>query len=156
MNRNSRILLGVTLLFVVLSVAATFYKTVILQDFDVTGVHIEFPTKNTSYVWFIYNNEEYELELETSNYEEILTEVAQEIDIPETSLDVDFIKYIQSAYLEAKTTTTENAEDENTTGDFKSAEPAEEEQKETAGDVTNTHEDFLNTEPAKTVIELEI
>lgn len=95
-------MIGFTVLLVVLSISATFYKTVVLQDFDVTGAYIEFPTEDSSYVWFVYNNEEYELELETSNYEEILIAVADELETSALELDEDFLLYLQSAYNEGE------------------------------------------------------
>jgi hypothetical protein len=88
-------------LLTVLSVSATFYKTVILQDFELTGVSIEFPTEESTFVWFVYNNKEYELELETSNYEEIITAVANEVGLPSSELDANFLEYLKTAYGEA-------------------------------------------------------
>ncbi len=87
-----------------ISVSATFYKTVILQDFEVTGVWIEFPTPNSSYVWFVYDNQEYELDLDTTDYLEIETNVANELEVDISNLDPDFIDYLQSAYDEAEVT----------------------------------------------------
>jgi len=112
MNRGSKVLVGVILFLVVLSVSATFYKTVILQDFEVTGVFIEFPTEESSYVWFVYDREEYELELETSSYDEILTAAAHEIGLPVTDLEPGFTDYLRTAYDEAEVTGTgEEAEE---------------------------------------------
>lgn len=101
MDRKSKILLWSMVVLVVLSVSATFYKTVILQAFDVTGVWIEFPTEDSSYVFFIYENEEYELELDTTDYDELVLNVAHAINAPENELTSEFFEYFEVAYEEA-------------------------------------------------------
>lgn len=106
MKLGSKILIGCIVVLTFLSLSATFYKTVILQDFEVTGVWIEFPTEDSSYVWFVYDNEEYELELETSNYGEILLAVAGEVGLETASLEPEFVEYLESAYAEAEVTGT--------------------------------------------------
>lgn len=102
MDKWTKILFASLIFLTVLSVSATFYKTVILQDFDITGVYVEFPTKDTSSVWFVYDNKEYELELETVNYDEIVAAIASELAISETELDADFLEYLQTAYDEGE------------------------------------------------------
>lgn len=104
MKLGSKILVGCIVVLTILSLSATFYKTVILQDFEVTGVWIEFPTEDSSYVWFVYENEEYELELETSNYDEILSAVSTEVGVEASLLPPDFVEYLESAYAEAEVT----------------------------------------------------
>ena len=104
MDLKSRILLIFVGLLTIVSVSATFYKTVVLQDFDVTGVWIEFPSEDSAYVWFIYDNQEYELELETSDYEELIEAVSDEVGIEIDDLDKDFVDYFQYAYDNAELT----------------------------------------------------
>jgi hypothetical protein len=112
MKMGSKILIGCIVVLTILSLSATFYKTVILQDFEMTGVWVEFPTEDSSYVWFVHDNEEYELELETSNYDEILLAVAGEVGAEPEELDADFVAYLASAYDEAEVTGTSEEESE--------------------------------------------
>lgn len=99
---GSKILLVLVLLLTILSVSATYYKTVILQDFDITGFWIEFYEGDTSYVYFVYENEEYEIEPETTDYNLILLSVSEELGIPATDLDQSFLEGLQAAYEEAE------------------------------------------------------
>lgn len=112
MDRKSKILLIFVGILIALSVSATFYKTVILQDFDITGVWIEFPTEESSYVWFVYDNGEYEIELETTDYDELIQAVSEEVGIEAENLETDFLDYFYSAYEEAEVV----EEDEGTDG----------------------------------------
>ncbi len=101
MDKKSKVLIFGIGVLLILSIGATFYKTVILQDFDVTGVWIEFPTEETSYAWFFYDNEEYELELETTDEEEILAAIAEEVGVAEEELKGDFVETFAETYEEA-------------------------------------------------------
>ena len=103
MDRKSKILFITMIVLIAVSVSATFYKTVILQDFDVTGVWIEFPTEDTSYVWFVYDDIEYELELEENDLEVIKLSIASSIGVEVNELDTDFVSYVESSYEEALT-----------------------------------------------------
>jgi hypothetical protein len=112
MMRSSKVLLGFVLFLIVLSISATFYKTVILEDFKMTGVYIEFPTEETSYVWFVYDDNEYELVIQSTNYEDIVASVSSELDIAVTELDVDFLEYLEEAYAGGEITSNEVASEE--------------------------------------------
>lgn len=101
MDTKSKVLIGVVCLLLILSVSATFYRTVILQDFDVTGVWLEFPTEDSSYVWFFYDNEEYELELETTDEGAVLAAIADEVGVAVTELEPMFMETFTEAYEEA-------------------------------------------------------
>lgn len=101
MDTKSKILFWVTGLLILLSVAATFYRTVILQDFEVTGVWMEVYEDNTSYVWFFYDNEEYELELETADQGEVLSAIALEVGMSSDQMDQDFLNSYEYAYSQA-------------------------------------------------------
>lgn len=110
MKFGSKILIGFTVLLVCISLSATFYKTVILQDFKAEGAYIEFPTESSSYVWFVYNNEEYELELESTNYNDILDATAVAIGVSVQEMDNDFLEYLKIAFDDAEIV--ENGESE--------------------------------------------
>ncbi len=101
MDRKSKILFTTMFILIVVSVSATFYKTVILENFDLAGVWIEFPTETSSYIWFVYENTEYELELEETEIEPILEKIADTVGLPVTELDSGFVAYIESSYEEA-------------------------------------------------------
>lgn len=101
MDTKSKVLIAGVCVLLLLSVSATFYRTVILQDFDVTGVWLEFPTEDSSYVWFFYDNEEYELELETADEGAVLAAIADEVGVTVTELDSDFTDSYEYAYGEA-------------------------------------------------------
>jgi hypothetical protein len=113
MDLRSKLLLTIILVLTLLSVSATFYKTVILQDFDVTGAYIEFTDDESSYVWFVYENEEYELELNTTNYDEIISSISEEIGIDTEKLPADFLEYLNNAYDDAQDGDTDTALTEN-------------------------------------------
>ncbi len=149
MNRGSKVLVGVILFLIVLSVSATFYKTVVLQDFEVTGVFIEFPTEDSTYVWFVYDNEEYELELETTNYDEIVNATADEIGVSVSELDTDFLDYLHTAYDEGEVTGT--GEEEGSVEETENEE-AQSNESEEATSTTETSEPAT----AEAVIEFEI
>ncbi len=154
MNRGSKVLVGIIFFLIVLSVSATFYKTVILQDFEVTGVFVEFPTEDSTYVWFVYDNEEYELELETTNYDEIVNATADKIGVPVSELDADFLDYLHTAYDEGEVTGTgeeETVEEEESVGETENEE-AQSDESEEATSTTETSEG--GTEEA--IIEQEI
>jgi hypothetical protein len=98
MDKKSKVLIFGIGVLLILSIGATFYKTVILQDLDVTGVWIEFPTEETSYIWFFYDNEEYEIELDTTNRDNILSEVASEVQTTKAGLDAQFVAQFDDAF----------------------------------------------------------
>lgn len=100
MDLKTKILSWVVAMSLILSITSTFYKTIILQDFEVTGTWIEIGD-DWSYVWFMYENKEYELELATTVFEEILTETANEIGIPEKNIDPIFIESLDWALEDA-------------------------------------------------------
>ncbi len=101
MDTKSKVLIAGVCVLLALSVSATFYRTVILQDFDVTGVWLEFPTEDSSYVWFFYDNEEYELELETADERAVLAAIADEVGVAVTELEPLFMETFTEAYEEA-------------------------------------------------------
>lgn len=102
MDKWTKLLLSLFLSLTILSVVSSYYKSVVQQDFDITGIWVEFYYDETSYVYFVYDNEEYEIEPETTNYKEILEEISAELDIPTKDLDSEFIEYMEQAYKEAK------------------------------------------------------
>ena len=81
-----------------------------MQDFKAEGAYIEFPTESSSYVWFVYNNEEYELELESTNYNDILDATAVAIGVSVQEMDNDFLEYLKIAFDDAEIV--ENGESE--------------------------------------------
>ncbi|HEY0964735.1 MAG TPA: hypothetical protein VGE31_02985 [Candidatus Paceibacterota bacterium] len=111
MKWSTKLLTGFLVVLTIVSISATFYKTVILQDFNVTGVWIEFPTDDSTYVWFYYKNEEYELELKTTDYNLILLSIADAVGEPLSELDVEFIDHLKEAYDTGEVTNTGTVED---------------------------------------------
>lgn len=89
------------MLFLAISIGATYYKMVVLQDFETTGIWLEFVEEESTYVFFVYENVEYELELETTDYNLILLSISDEVGIPVADLDPDFLEYLQGSYEEA-------------------------------------------------------
>lgn len=101
MNRKSKILLWIFILLIVLSVSATFYKTVILQDFVVSGIGVEI-SENTTYVYFVYEGVEYEMELAANNFDDIERAISTELMLPLNEINKDFLDSLHETYLEAK------------------------------------------------------
>ena len=89
MDRKSKILFGVVVVLLVLALASTFFKTVVLGDFDMVGMSIEIED-DSSYVWFIYENAEYEFEADTTDYDELLAYAAEELGLGVDELDPAF------------------------------------------------------------------
>jgi hypothetical protein len=101
MTRRNILITIITSFFLILSIAATFYNTLILQDFELRGVVIEFPTEESTYLWFIYDNKEYEMELESTELNIILLTVSNEVGVPVAELDELFVEYLKNSHEEA-------------------------------------------------------
>lgn len=101
MSHASKVLAVVTALLLVLSVSATYYKTIVLEDFSMTGVWVEFYDTDYSYLWFVYGDEEYELEVESAELLEITAAVAKELSVAPADLEPLFIEKLETAYDEA-------------------------------------------------------
>lgn len=86
--------------FIVISIAATYYKTVVLQDFPITGISIELLDESTTYAYFVYQNTPHEVEVPTTDYNLLLLAVADTIGIPVAELDPNFIMEFEMAYNE--------------------------------------------------------
>lgn len=100
-------LIVVVTLLTILSAAATFYSSVLAQNYQVEGVWIEVYEDSSAYAWFVYDNQEYEIDLDTSNYEDVLLIIADEIGVTLDELDPAFIDYFDYAFTEASNPTYE-------------------------------------------------
>jgi len=113
MTSGIKILLTLLTIMVILSVSSTYYRSVVLQDFELTGVWMEFYENDSTYVWYFYANEEYELEVESTEYDVIMTEIAQQLNTDIDFLDKDFLDTYSYAYSEAEYATEEETLDSN-------------------------------------------
>lgn len=100
MGLKSKILLGITLTAIILSVTSSFYKSVIIEDFEVVGTWVEVD-EDYAYVWFMYENQEYEFEIESNSLDKIISTIVEQTGTAEKNLDADFIEDLEYSYDDA-------------------------------------------------------
>lgn len=101
MKWKNVLLATLTTFLLVVSVSSAYYKTVMLQDFDITGIWIEFTSEKSTYIFFVYENIQYELELDTIDYNLILLSISNEVNRPVSNMNDDFIEDLLLTYQEA-------------------------------------------------------
>jgi hypothetical protein len=101
MDLKSKILISSLAVFTFLSVASTFYKTIILQDFEMEGAYVEFSSENSSKVWYVYDHTVYELELETTDLQQILAEISFQQNTDLADLPTGLVEYVTTSHSEA-------------------------------------------------------
>jgi len=95
-----KIIVGVLIFTTLLTVSASYYKSVVAHDFKVYGVNIELD-ENSSYVWFVFDNTEYEIDVPSNELDAILNSISEETGVPASQFDISFLEYIEYSYQEA-------------------------------------------------------
>jgi hypothetical protein len=101
MNNASKLVTLSFVFFLAISICATFYQTVIKQDYAVVGLGVELSVNGT-YAYFIYDGLEYEIELKTHDFQNLKKATLEEIDLEDEAIDSSFISSLEEAFYEAE------------------------------------------------------
>lgn len=97
MDKKSKLLLLSIIIISLLSISAAFYKSVVLQEFVITGMGV-YLEEDYTYSWFVYEGEEYEFETESTDYADLEQAVVEELG----AVDGEFLADLEATFTEAE------------------------------------------------------
>jgi len=87
-------------IIILFSLAATIYTTFVIQDYEIFGVFTEFE-EGISYTEFYYNGDYYEVETKSYLVDDVLTSIADTLNISEDELSDNMYYALEYAIEEA-------------------------------------------------------